>query len=85
MALPDIVLNSNELVVTQATGSEIVFDTNASLFGQVKISNDLDDRYSASDYVWFDPEGSVAFTFDSVKYLVINTNKVIFKENYSAP
>jgi len=85
MALPDIILQRGELLVTESSGSEIQFENNGGIFGQIEMVSDVSDNYGVGNYIWFNPEGAVLFKFDDISYSLITVDKVLFIENYSAP
>lgn len=85
MALPDIVLNKGQIVLTQTTPVSIELDNSGFQFGTVAIINDLCDRYTVNEVVLYDPAGSTRFKFDNVEYFLTTEDKVFFIDNSAAP
>ena len=81
MAVPDIIINKGQIVLSQSTsGWGIVMDNNDFLFGSVEIVNDLTEQYSVGDIVLFDPQGAKLFMYDDGTYYLTTEDKVYFKE-----
>ena len=85
MSLPSIILQSDELVVTETSSVfGIVFDDSPFLFGLIEKVNDLEDYYKVGQVVGFDPAGATKFIYSSTNYLLIKTEKIKFNEGYPA-
>ena len=83
---PDIVLNKNQVLLTQTTsGLGIVMDNSPFLNGTVALVNDLSGLCTAGDLVLFDPTNATKFIFEGDVYYLTTEDKIFYKENYIPP
>lgn len=81
MPAPDIILNKDQVLLTQ-TGSAlgIEVDNSPLLFGLIALINDLSDRYEVNDAVMFNPVGATILKYDNVDYYLTTEDKIFFTE-----
>lgn len=81
MALPDIILYNNQILLSQSNSKlGVIIDSNNCIYGEVVAINDLS-SISIGDSLLFNPLNSISLIFDSNLYFLIDESKIIFKEN----
>lgn len=86
MALPDIILGKNKVLIVQSeSGLNIYQENNSYINGTIEQISDLEDTYSVNDLVYFNANEATRFKFDNDTYYVVETDKIFYKENFIAP
>lgn len=81
MSLPAIILQADELVVTQSDSIfGIQFDDAPFIYGSIEKISDLMDSYSVGQNVGFNPDGATKFIYSSTNYYLIKQSAIKFNE-----
>ena len=85
MAIPAIILNSGQVLLTQNNSSVlgIYLDNSPFLFGNIADISAISDSYKAGQNVCFNPLDALAFRFDNEDYFLTTEDKIIFNEGIS--
>lgn len=85
MAATDIILNKNQILLTQTTSALGIYIPVAGLlFGSVDNIYDTCDRYSIGNSVLFDPKDCIQLREGTTDYYIVEEQKIFFSE-YVAP
>lgn len=86
MSVPDITLNKGMILLTQsASGLGIVMDNSPFVNAAVAKINDLEENYKVEDLILFDPTNATKFIYDDTNYYLVETDKIVYKENFIPP
>lgn len=82
MSAPNIVLNPNQVLLTQ-TASLLSIDASVTgfQFGAIALVSDVCERYEVADVVLFDPKDAKQLLFSNEVYFLTTEDKIFFKEN----
>lgn len=82
MALADtIILNKNQILLTQIDTTEIGLSGSNLQWGYIQLVSALTDRYVVGNYVLYDPLGQTSIIFDSIEYFLVQEDKIFFSAN----
>lgn len=82
MALDKIVLQSNQVLVTEVPSSysNVTLYGSNYLYGLIEKVSGLSDNYSAGDVIIYDTNGSTAMVIEGNPYSLITDDKIYLKE-----
>lgn len=81
MSLPSIILQADELIVTQSDSIfGIQFDDAPFIYGSIEKVSDLMDSYSVGQNVGFDPVRATKFIYSNTNYYLIKQSDIKFNE-----
>jgi len=77
MALSDLILKKDELIITQILKEDApVLDNSSLIYASVEAISQLQDLYAVGDIILVDASNAIQFTFDGIFYSLITTNAV---------
>ena len=72
MALSDLILKKDELIITQLVKEDVpVLDNSSLIYASVEAISQLQDLYAVGDIILVDANSAVQFTFDGIFYSLI--------------